>query len=149
MLSYDYRADDAIGSLDSLARELDNPEPLLRGFASYRKSQFYQGLASGTDPYGASYSPLSSAYAVAKSARYGGRPVLTASGAMRGSYQSKVSGTNLIESVDSPAGYHQTGTSKMAKRPVLPDDRGLPPKDQEKLLELAETYISRAIGGGR
>lgn len=129
-----------------LASRLERPESLLRAFANYRESQFQSTVAAGVDPYGNAYAPLSAMYAIQKSRRSGSRAILTATGAMIRSYRVQVSGSRMTETVEHPAGYHQTGTSKMPKRTVLPDARGLPPKDEQTLIRLAIQQIDESIG---
>lgn len=78
---------------------------------------------------GPGWAPLSPAYAARKAARYGHRPVLTASGRMAQAF----SGDSMYHvrpsslSVDGPEDvsywrYHQTGTSRMPQRQIIPSD---------------------------
>jgi hypothetical protein len=141
-----YKASDS-PDFDWLADELQQPEPMLRAFAAYRQSQFRQTVALGTDPYGVAYAPLSAMYAKQKARRYGNKAILSATGAMLRSYRVTVSGRSIEETVSADyAGYHQSGTSKMPKRAILPDERGLPAKDQQKLIELTSKYIDQQVG---
>lgn len=137
----------AVPDFEWLASELEQPEPLLRAYASYRRSQFSQTVVRGVDPYQQSYAPLSSIYAAQKAKRYGSKAILSASGAMLRSYKVTVSRRQIEETVSADyAQFHQSGTSKMPQRLLLPDERGLPSKDQQKLIELADKYIDQQVG---
>lgn len=136
----------AVPDFEWLASELERPENLLRAFASYRRSQFSQTTARGVDPYGQAYAPLSAMYAQQKSKRYGSRAILSATGAMLRSYKVTVSGRQIEETVSADyAHYHQNGTSRLPQRLLLPDGRGLPSKDQQKLLDLTAQEIERQV----
>lgn len=119
-----------------LIQEVKNPDNTIRGFAAYRRSQFAQGISRGVDPYGNAYAPLTAAYLARKTKKYGQKSILVASGKMKATYNQEQTSNGFIETVDSPANYHQSGTRKMAKRMLLPENN-LPEADQEKLIELA------------
>lgn len=119
-----------------LISEIQKPDRIIRAFAAYRKSKFYQNIAEGVDPYGKPYMPLTSAYLERKERIYGKKPIMVASREMIDGYDQKFDVMGFTESLPEPAGYHQEGISKMAKRTLLPDDRGLSVDDAEKLIEL-------------
>lgn len=131
----------AIPDFDWLIGKIERPRELLQDFADYRRQRFNSTAARGVDPYDRPYASLSRLYAVQKAKRYGSRPILTATGGTIGSYQSDVSDRQIKETVDGgTAVYHQFGTSKMPKRQLLPGE-GLPPKDAQKMIELAMIYL--------
>lgn len=119
-----------------LIKEVKNPDSTIRGFASYRRSQFAQNIAKGVDPYGNTYAPLTAAYLARKTKKYGQRPIMVANRKMVNSYKQLNTSNGFIETIDSPGGFHQSGTRKMARRMLLPENN-LPEADQEKLIELA------------
>lgn len=124
---------------------LDQPEPALRAYASYRRSQFNQMIALGQTPDGGSVAPLSQMYAIAKKkAGFGGKPIRVRTGATKASYKCEVVGNTVRESVSGEvAGYLQYGTSRMPARPLLPEG-SLPAKDQQKLIEIFVKYVKQA-----
>lgn len=131
---------------DYLISQLENPTILLRGWTSYRTSQFNQQMSTGVGPNGEGLAPLSAAYAQRKAKDgYGGKPIRVRTGATKASYKCEVQGRRVVETVGSKvAGYLQDGTSKMPARPLLPTG-DLPSKDQAKLLELALLFVERSI----
>lgn len=134
-------------NLDAVSRSLQNPSQFLKDVQKFRRTSFYEAIASGRDATGARVTPLTQPYAKRKQKRYGKRAIRVASGAMQAAYDSDVSGNQLRETVDSPiAIYHQDGTSKMAKRQLLPENwDDLPSKERKMIERLATEFIDDLI----
>lgn len=131
----------SIPDFDWLIDKIEKPRELLQEIADYRRQRFQATAARGIDPYDRPYASLSRMYALQKAARYGSRPILTATGGTIGSYKVDASDRQIKETVDGgTAGYHQFGTSKMPRRQLLPGE-GLPPKDTQKLIEITMIYL--------
>jgi hypothetical protein len=77
-----------------------------------------QQFATGTDPKGSPWAPL----APSTIARGRGNPPLTDTGAMRSSVAVTTDSGQIEVTIDEPAQYHQTGTSYMPQRAILPDE---------------------------
>jgi hypothetical protein len=95
---------------------------------------------SGSDPYGKPWAPLKPS-TLAKGRR---PPPLTDTGRMKsGTVAFPLPGAGVAVVVGAEYGkYHQTGTSKMEARPILPD-KGMPPKWRE----IVKRVASKAIAG--
>lgn len=81
-------------------------------------------FALGVDPDGRSWASLKD------STKAKGRtpPPLTASGKMRRKAQAIPGVKGITERIPSPAGFHQTGTKRMAQRALVPAGNYLPPR---------------------
>lgn len=93
---------------------------------------------------GHTWTPLSAEYAAEKAARYPGRSILIATGALRGAAsrpQRTATPSSLTLTITDPkVGYHQDGTPTMPARPVIPN--GLPASADAELEEAAERYCA-------
>lgn len=103
-------------TLRQLARDV--PARMSREGAAALSTELQSGFDRGGDPYG-------SGWAAKKT---GGASHLEASGAMRsGTRAVPASGSGINFEAPPPANFHQSGTSRMVARKVLPDN-GLPAK---------------------
>ncbi len=92
------------------------PARMARVAASALTAKLQAGFDAGSDPYGNGWAPLAT----------GGASHLEKSGAMRaGTRVVPASGSGLNMLAPSPANFHQSGTSRMPARRVLPDN-GVP-----------------------
>lgn len=97
-------------------------------------------FAPGVDPYGRRWAPL----------KRGGASHLTKTGAMRASVKATASGNTVTTTVDSPAQFHQHGTSRMPARQVLPEaGNALPEKYQATIEQAAREVMVAALTGRR
>ena len=100
-----------------------------------------QEFDAGTDPYGRAWAPLKASTL----ARGRKPPPLTASGQMRAKTKaSPLSGGGLSLEAPSPANFHQSGTSRMAKRAILPD-KGLPRAWKAEIDKAVTNAIKRTL----
>ena len=101
------------------------------------QTQVDREFAVGADPYGAAWAALAPR-TLAK-----GRfpPPLIDSGATKQSVTASAEGTSVRVSVDGEAHWHQTGTSAMPARPILPIDGGSLPDSWEAAFESATKRI--------
>lgn len=100
-----------------------------------------QEFDQGTDPYGKAWDPLK-ASTLAK-----GRtpPPLTATRKMRSGTKAKpMSGGGISLEAPSPANFHQSGTSVMAKRPILPE-HGLPATWKAEIDKAVDNAVKRRM----
>lgn len=142
-------------AVNSVARFVENPNlgnlrylsdagAPLRDYGSYKLRSFRRQSKLGVDPYGQKYRPLSPWYAKFKRAKYGNQPILTATGRMVSSHRVRVTGRKFTESLDDPALKHQIGF-EVAKRPPMPDQRGLPEGDRQALWNAVVANARRAF----
>lgn len=82
-----------------------------------------------TSPYGIPWKPLTKKYQAWKSARYGGQPILRATGAMQDTAEIKSWGDRIFVRAARYGIYHQYGTNKMASRPWM----GVPDLSMQRL----------------
>lgn len=96
------------------------PAALAKPVAAAIQRDMRAKLRAGQDPYGTAYAPLT-----AGSLRRGRKPPpLRRYAPLARAMPSQGAGVSIV--IDHPqAGFHQTGTSQMAKRIVIPD-RGIP-----------------------
>lgn len=74
-------------------------------------------------------------------------PMLEKSGRTRRSLRSRASGTNVVTSVTTPyARFHQTGTRKMAARPIFPT-ADMPAVWRARLQKIATDHLKAAFRG--
>ena len=98
---------------------------------------------AGTDPYGKSWAPLRPA--TLKKGRH--PPPLTDTHEMRDSIDVQpMKGAGIqITMNETPAIFHQKGTVKMAKRPILPDGPRMPNTWVEAIAEATEDAVQRRM----
>jgi hypothetical protein len=100
-----------------------------------------QEYDAGTDPYGRPWSPLKASTL----ARGRTPPPLTASRQMRDKTRAvPMSGGGIQLEAPSPANFHQSGTSVMAKRPILPE-HGLPAAWKGEIDKAVTNAIKRTV----
>lgn len=98
-----------------------------------------EGFQKEQAPNGARWAPLK--YRVGK--------ILTKTGKLRGSFKSSTAGRQIrITSRVKYAGFHQSGTSRMVARPMLPGG-SLPRRWDRRLTREAEQVLLEKFGGGR
>jgi phage virion morphogenesis protein len=129
--------------IDRLLAGLNNPEPLLRELAAAGESQTRRRMESDKrGPDGTPWPEWSPGYAAT---RHGGQSLLDARGDLIQSLtafadrQTAGWGTNLIY-----AATHQFGRGAIPARPFL----GVSDDDERELLDLAEDWLDRLLGGG-
>ncbi len=127
-----------------MAEQVANPRSFLQAYRRYRRGQIKRTMDAGRDPYGTPYRRLNARYARYKRATYGEQPILTATGTMRASYQTKLQGGAIIETMQSPADDHQAGNPPVPQRLIFPvAARGLPDEDRIAVGKLARRYLRR------
>lgn len=99
-------------------------------------------FATGTDPYSKRWAPLRPA-----SLLRGRKPPPLSRGRVRASARAyPLSGAGIgLEVSDGTAGFHNTGTSRMAKRRLLPD-RALPVKWKDAIEKRYKAALRRQLG---
>ena len=129
--------------IDRLLAGLNNPEPLLRELAAAGESQTRRRMESDKrGPDGTPWPEWSPGYAAT---RHGGQSLLDARGDLIQSLtafadrQTAGWGTNLIY-----AATHQFGRGAIPARPFM----GVSDDDERELLDLAEEWLDRLLGGG-
>lgn len=89
-------------------------------FIGFERQQFETEGAAGGSPW----APLSAAYAAEKARTHPGRSILIRGGALRGAASRpsrQVTPTTMTLTIDDEkAPYHQTGTTRMPARPLVP-----------------------------
>jgi len=124
-----------IGALGNLAENLrrltEVPSRAARAACEDIKAAIEKQFDEGKDPYGRPWKPL------ARSTIARGRtpPPLTDTGDMRDSIEVKPmagAGISITIGVDY-ASYHQTGTSRMPARKILPEGNDMPPEWEEAI----------------
>lgn len=89
----------------------------LEDLAAALPAEIERQFSAGSDPYGAAWAPLAR----------GGQSHLIETGTMLASLVVTSTGKEIQMSMDSPAPYHQSGTSRMPARPIFPDEGQIPP----------------------
>lgn len=91
------------------------------------------------DPDGAPWAPRKRTYP---------HSLLEKTGKTRRSLRSRASGTSVITTVSTPfARFHQTGTRKMAARPLFPAQQALPPVWAARVRKTITDHIASVTGG--
>jgi phage gpG-like protein len=91
------------------------------------------------DPDGAPWVPRKGRYL---------HPMLEKTGRTRRSLRARASGTSVVTSVSTPyARFHQTGTRKMAARPIFPTRNELPPVWAARVRKTITDHLKGAIRG--
>jgi len=94
-----------------------------------------EGLDAGVDPWGNPWAPLRPSTL----ARGRTPPPLTDTGVMRDQVVVAANGDTLSVEAPSPAEYHQSGTSRMARRPMWPSSNEEMPDEWQNRIDLAGT----------
>lgn len=144
-IEYDYSG---VPDFNYLISELQNPAGTLRQFQQYLYDKRTRDINAGVDPYGVPYTPLSPRYAAQKQRKYPNKPILVASGRMRSLHRISVNKNILRETYPAPAVYHQSEKqprNKLPRRALVPDSRGLPEAEVDRLVELVTKAIERGV----
>lgn len=120
---------------------------LYADFLNIEREQFNtEGARTGT-----AWEPLRPTYAAWKAANYPGQKILVATGAMRAQLTTGKGMLNTfyplsmrLHPTDPKARYHQTGTSRMARRPVV----WLTPSDRTRWMKMLHEYVYRLTKKG-
>lgn len=132
------------GRLAQTLRELNAvPSQAAADAAPKIRALITKQFSSGANPYGTAWAALRPA-TLARGRR---PPPLTDTRRMRRTIRVQTrAGSGLKISVPAPyAGFHQTGTSRMAKRLIVPD-RGLPRSWREAIARSVRKRISERMG---
>lgn len=98
-------------------------------FSSYIRYKLLAGFATGTDPFGKSWAPLSPTTLAIKAKKGSSDRILVDTGKMMNSLLVSKTSDSVSITISHPAPFHQTGfTSHWSKRPV-PARLLLPEKD--------------------
>lgn len=115
-------------NLGSIAKGFNNFRPIFEKISDdFRRTQDNVFKSQGSFEGRSGWVALSPYYRLQKAKIYGGKPILTATGALRtsftrkgGNHISQISNDRLILGSRDPKGaYHQSGTSRMPARPPL------------------------------
>ena len=99
------------------------------------------GFRKEVDPYGKKWQPLSSATIDQKQRLGYPLKILTRTGTMRSSVRYQVKKKSVQIVIDtSYATFHQTGTRKIPKRQILPENR-LSKTDERNIVDLGIEYL--------
>jgi phage gpG-like protein len=111
---------------------------LLAAMADAALELVRQEFAMSRDPYGNPWAPP-------KKPRFGG-PVLVKTGRMQGRIRRRVSADafTLVSPVPY-SGFHQSGTRRMVRRRIFPDDGSIPPEWTRTFERIAEEAVSKAL----
>lgn len=134
----------ALMNLSARLRELASVPSQAAKEASESISDLIQEeFDAGTDPYGKSWAPLRPA--TLKKGRH--PPPLTDTHNMRDSIDVQpMRGAGIQITLDeTPATFHQTGTVKMAKRPILPDGGRMPPTWVDAIADAVDEAVQRRM----
>lgn len=95
-----------------------------------------EGMLAATDPYGRAWKPLKSRT---------GEP-LRDTGRLFNSLSMRISGGGFtLHSNVAYAGYHQTGTRTIPRRPYFPDGRGVPRRWSREFKATADEVLEREV----
>lgn len=100
-------------------------------------SQLKKQFALRKDPYGNPWAP----HMPSTVKRWGRHPLLNLTGDMKTSFKVSINGLQVIATMDSPAGFHQSGTGYMVSRPIFPS-KGMSSEDRAGI----EAAIWKAVG---
>lgn len=118
--------------LDSWIARFQNKSALFSAIGAYADVKLQEGQSAGRDPYGAGWTPK----------KDGGASTLRDTGALEASRSwSSSSSSARVGYGAAYAQFHQTGTSKMVQRRLVPDE-GLPGSWKSELDRLVETWAS-------
>ena len=144
--SFTVEGEEQVGRMLSRTTDrLDDLRPFLGAAAGFMAVAMEKQFNSEGGRTGG-WAPLSDRYAADKAERWGARPILVASGAMRdsltgsgsGSVRREIGGDSLEFGTSVPyASYHQTGTSRMPQRRIL----DLTEDDRRGLMKLLQRHM--------
>ena len=144
------------GDFSKLARLADDsavlwamvPEDAAKEAAESIELLIQEEFGTGTDPYGRAWEPLKRSRKRDWVSSLPSHTPLTKTGALRSSISVKASGNSIDVQMGEPYGYyHQTGTSRMPARPILPNEPALPATWQSAIAEACEHATNNRVGG--
>jgi len=125
---------------DALADLSDVPSRAARGAAERINGMLAEEFASAHSADGEPWAPLMASTIRRKG---GDARILIRSGETRdNTYARPLPGSGIEISSTEAAGYHQSGTSNMVARPILPDTGELPPEWEEAI----DDEVAKAFG---
>lgn len=132
-------ADPELARLADRCRDLS---PALKGFGEFYLDKIDSQFKDERDPYGAAWTPLAAAY-LARKVKQGRIPkILQSRGHMRTRASYSVSPSSISIGIgDKKAEWHDRGTSRLPRRTLFPDARGLPQDAVEELVESLADYL--------
>jgi len=132
------------GEFARALRELARvPAQISKPVAAAITKQMRRDFAAGVDPYQRTYTPLT-----ASSLKRGRRPPPLRKYRSYSTARPLPGGGIAMVNVHPQAGFHQTGTSRMAKRIVLPD--GVVPAAWSAIIRKEfKAAVKRRVGGAR
>jgi len=128
--------------LRELRSKLSETRPLLQSISKNLAEETLelvrQGFENEADPYGGAWEPLKS--------REGA--ILQDTGRLRNSWHTVTTSDRgfVVGPAVDYAVFHQTGTSRMPARPMVPDD-GLPDEWKRRFSEITNQILSRHFNG--
>lgn len=116
---------------------------LSESLASEAENLTKDSFRAQKDPYGQRWAPRRS-----ESRRSSGKQILVASGVLKGSINSKSSASQFSVGYSQQYGtYHQSGTSKMVQRMMVPDaGRGLPSSWAREFKAVVSDFFEELFG---
>lgn len=123
-----------------LGGKLSQPQQFLNDVGQYFLDKAENSFRKEIDPYGRKWQPLSSATIDQKQRLGYPLKILTRTGTMRSSVRYQVKRKSVQIVIDFPAQFHQTGTRKMPKRQILPENR-LSRTDERSIVDLGIEYL--------
>lgn len=143
---------DVNNALHRLKQVTNDMSPAFRDVGEYYLKRTDDLFRKEESPYGVPWATLSSRTIKQKRKARKIERILQSTGLFRASFSYTASpdsveiGSNRVSASGSPIGiFHQLGSSKMASRPVLPEEsRGLPPADSQEIVDIIGDYIQSA-----
>lgn len=142
-MTIEYRFDEALRRLEKAAKKFAGSSrkvaDIRRDIASELVVIIDEQFRTSSDPWGGKWAPKK---------RDNGKPTLISTSNMRRGFFVSVVGPK-IKIVNSAAysGYHQSGTSKMVARKMVPDTGAMPRKWEPRLRKVAKNGFTRYFGG--
>jgi phage gpG-like protein len=145
LIRFDIIGDAAVERvLENMRMRVENAKPAFDAIGDLLAEAETKQFETEGDYGSGGWAALSPKYAAWKAKHYPGKPILEATGALRGSLTSRpfgveeVSATRAVFGTDIEyAAYHQTGTEKMPARPPMQ----LPEAERQKWIRLFQNYI--------
>ena len=148
-MSYSAHVDDGDypRRLRGFAAQMMDLRPFWPIAARFGRQWFKEQLDSEGKWGGDPWEPLSPDYAAWKAQHYPGRPMLWREGALRAAAFNparKVTAQTLTLTVTDPkVGFHQEGTVKMPRRPIIPDE--IPDHAMDQLRDAFDKWTEEVI----
>jgi phage gpG-like protein len=138
-MTIEYRFNEALRRLEKAAKKFAgssrNVADIRRDVAHEITMILDEQFKTSSDPWGKRWAPKK---------RDNGKPTLIDTSSMRRSFFVSVSGTKIkiINSAEY-SGYHQSGTSKMVARKMVPDTGAMPRKWEPRLRKVAKSGVTK------